>query len=40
MQFFGSEENIEKLALAIVQELQANWGTEQEDAPPSTQDVP
>jgi hypothetical protein len=39
-QFYGSQENIEKLALAIVQELQDNWGTEHEDAMPTTQDVP
>lgn len=38
-QFFGSQENIEKLALAIVQEMQDDWGTEHEDAPPS-QEVP
>ncbi len=27
-QFYGNQENIEKLALAIVQELQADWGTQ------------
>jgi hypothetical protein len=39
-QFYGTQENIEKLALAIVQEMQDNWGTEHEDAAPTTQDVP
>jgi Lipopolysaccharide-assembly len=39
-QFYGTQENIEKLSLAIVQEMQDNWGTEHEDVPPTTQDVP